>query len=328
MSKGMVSEVMGSILSLLYKDRREGAGTGGSRAGLSGPVLGGLIALASFACFALMQACGKALSGAYHPLELIFWRHVFGLGAMLVYVAWARRVYLLKTSKPVWMTARALIGTGCLLAIFAANAVQPLSQTSILLFTSAFLSPVLAAVLLKEPVGAARWAAIGTGYLGVVLMIGWPGGAGVGLGTVFGLLAAVLQSGVGISLRYLGRTEHAFTMSFYFMAFGLVAGAVGMGFVGHAPQAADAGWILGMGVSGLVGQILISEAFRHAPNAIVSPMGYSGLAWSMLFDLALWGVLPGWPVLAGGVVIVAGNVLLLLWEGRARADKKGKEPLL
>ncbi|HRC26914.1 MAG TPA: EamA family transporter, partial [Alphaproteobacteria bacterium] len=121
--------------------------------GLSGPVLGGVIALASFACFAVMQACGKMLSPAYHPLELVFWRHALSVVAMVGYVLIRRRVYLLKTTKPVWMGLRALVGTGCLLATFAANAVQPLAQTSILLFTSTFLTPVLAALFLKEPVG-------------------------------------------------------------------------------------------------------------------------------------------------------------------------------
>jgi drug/metabolite transporter (DMT)-like permease len=296
--------------------------------GLSGPVLGGVIALASFACFAVMQACGKMLSPAYHPLELVFWRHLLAVILMVGYVLVRRRVYLLKTTRPVWMGLRALVGTGCLLAMFAANAVQPLAQTSILLFTSAFLTPVLAALFLKDSVGPARWGAIVVGYLGVMLIVGMPGGGVVAWGVVFGLVAAVLQSGVGISLRYLGRTEHAFTMSFYFLTFGAVVGALGLPFVGHMPTAEDV-WPLGaMTLSGLLGQLAISEAYRHAPPGVVSPMGYSGLAWAVLFDIAIWGIVPGWSVWAGGGVIIASNLFLLWRENRARLAKMGEEPVL
>lgn len=287
-------------------------------------VYGGLVALFSFACFAAMQAFGKVLSPAYDPCELIFWRHLGALILMLAYIGALRRYALLRTEKPGWIALRSLIGTACLGAMFAANMFQPLSQTTILLFTSVFLTPVLAFFLLGERVGPWRWAAIGAGYFGVLVALGAPTAFSLA-GTVFALAAAALQSGVGISLRYLGRTEHAFTLAFYFILFGAVVGALAMPFVGRMPQREDIWALLGMTVTGLAGQVAISEAYRHAPPAVVAPMSYSGLAWAVLFDLSLWGAVPEWQTLAGGAIIVASNLLILWRERKSRCKSEGNK---
>lgn len=283
----------------------------------TGIVYGALIALLSFACFAAMQAFGKALSPAYDPFELIFWRHLFGVALMGGWVVACARYADLKTGKPGLMAVRSIIGTTCLFAMFAANAVQPLAQTTILLFTSSLLTPALAFFMLGEPVGPRRWAAIFIGYLGVVLIVGAPSVASVA-GTILGLAAAGLQSGVGISLRWLGKTEKAFTMAFYFMLFGGIVGAVAMPFVGHMPQMQDIPALAGMAIAGLAGQLAISEAYRHAPPAVVSPMGYSSLAWSVMLDLAFWNTIPAWQTLTGGAVIIGSN-LFILWREQVAA---------
>lgn len=294
-------------------------GEAGKRSGI---VYGALAALLSFACFATMYAFGKALSSAYHPVELIFWRSLIGGVLMGGWVIARGRYADLKTGKPGFLFLRSIIGTACLGAMFATNAILPLAQATVLFFTSALVTPVLAFFLLGEPVGPRRWAAIFVGYFGVVLIVGAPSTASV-LGTVLGLAAAGLQSGVGISLRWLGKTEKAFAMAFYFILFSGMVGAIGMFFVGHMPQAQDVWALLGMALAGLVGQLAISEAYRHAPPAVVSPMGYSSLAWSVLFDLAFWGTVPAWQTLAGGAVIIASN-LFILWREQIAAARKAE----
>lgn len=289
----------------------------------SGIVYGALAALLSFACFSAMYACGKALSPTYHPVELIFWRSLGGVILMGGWIVARRRYADLKTGKPGFILVRSMIGTACLGAMFAANAILPLAQATVLFFTSALITPVLAFFLLGEHVGPRRWAAIFIGYLGVILIVGAPSTASV-LGTLLGLAAAGLQSGVGISLRFLGKTEKAFTMAFYFILFSGVVGAIGMPFFGHMPQAQDIGLLVAIALIGLLGQLAISEAYRHAPPAVVSPMGYSGLAWSVMFDLVFWGAIPAWQTVVGGSIIIGSN-LFILWREQIAAEKKGME---
>lgn len=247
---------------------------------------GAAIALFSFACFAGMQAFAKALSPAYNTVELIFWRHVLALIPLCAYVACRKNLGILHTRKPGWIALRSLVGTACLAAMFAANALQPLSQTTVLLFTSGFITPLLASAMLGEAVGRWRWVTIVVGYIGVMFMTGTPSGASMA-GTLLGLTAALLQSCVGISLRYLGRSESAFTLTFYFILFGAAACAALMPFFGHWPALPDLPGLIGMALTGLGGQIAISEAYRYAPPAVVSPMSYSGLVWALILDLTI-----------------------------------------
>ena len=51
--------------------------------------------------------------------------------------------------------------------------------------------------------------------------------------------------------------------------------------------------IVGLGISGALGQYFITEAFRLAPPPVVAPLEYTALAWGMLFDWLLWATAPG-----------------------------------
>ena len=53
-------------------------------------------------------------------------------------------------------------------------------------------------------------------------------------------------------------------------------------------------------------------------------MGYSGLAWSVMFDLLFWGAIPAWQTVVGGAIIIGSN-LFILWREQIAAEKKGVE---
>jgi drug/metabolite transporter (DMT)-like permease len=55
--------------------------------------------------------------------------------------------------------------------------------------------------------------------------------------------------------------------------------------------------------------VALAEAFRHANAARLAPFGYSGLVWSLTFDLAIWGQVPAWLTLAGALIVVAACLL-------------------
>ena len=51
--------------------------------------------------------------------------------------------------------------------------------------------------------------------------------------------------------------------------------------------------LAGVAVTGAIGQWGVTVAFKHAPAASVAPLEYSGLAWVILIDLAVWAAVPG-----------------------------------
>jgi drug/metabolite transporter (DMT)-like permease len=71
-------------------------------------------------------------------------------------------------------------------------------------------------------------------------------------------------------------------------------------------------WVIaGVGVSGSLAQVALTEAFRRGEASLIAPLEYSALVWGVCLDLALWHVLPdGVTWLGAGIIVVSGLYLL------------------
>jgi drug/metabolite transporter (DMT)-like permease len=119
-----------------------------------------------------------------------------------------------------------------------------------------------------------------------------------------------------VTLRLLARTDTTASMVFWFSVL-LSVGAGLLAIPDWVPLAADH-WplLLGIGITGALGQHLITEAFRHAPAAVVAPFEYTALLWGVTLDLVIWHVLPGAVTLAGGTIVIGAGLYLLARERR------------
>jgi drug/metabolite transporter (DMT)-like permease len=77
--------------------------------------------------------------------------------------------------------------------------------------------------------------------------------------------------------------------------------------------------IVGLGITGSLGQYFITEAFRLAAPPVVAPLEYTALAWGMLFDWLLWATAPGLRMLTGAFIIVASGIYVINRERAASA---------
>jgi drug/metabolite transporter (DMT)-like permease len=90
----------------------------------------------------------------------------------------------------------------------------------------------------------------------------------------------------------------------------LVAGALSI--EGWVPiESKSWPWIIGMGISGALGQHFITEAFRRAPPPVIAPLEYTALAWGMLFDWAIWMTAPSARMLVGAGIIIASGLYVI-----------------
>jgi drug/metabolite transporter (DMT)-like permease len=190
---------------------------------------------------------------------------------------------------------------------------MPLSEAYTLFFVAPLMITALSVPLLKESVDGRRWVAVLVGFGGVLIVLR-PGFAGLNLMAVAVLIGATCYALNAISVRILGRTDSTAAMSFWFIAM-VAVGAGLLALPDWQPlRATDAAWLIGMGVTGALGQLLITEAFKCAPVSIVAPFEYSTLFWGVLLDLVLWGDLPGPIVFVGAAVIVASGLYLIQRE--------------
>jgi drug/metabolite transporter (DMT)-like permease len=175
----------------------------------------------------------------------------------------------------------------------------------------------LSAPMLGERVVGAQWGAIGVGLAGVLLMIAPRGGGEwVSLGALAAVVAVATYSLSVVSLRLLSRTDTTESMVFWFSV--LLAVGAGLLAIPHwVPLDLDH-WPLfvGIGLTGALGQHFITEAFRHAPAAVVAPFEYTALLWGVALDFVIWRVLPGAVTLGGGAIVIGAGLYLLARERR------------
>jgi drug/metabolite transporter (DMT)-like permease len=76
--------------------------------------------------------------------------------------------------------------------------------------------------------------------------------------------------------------------------------------------------LVGVGLTGAMAQGFITNAFRHAPAAVIAPFEYTALIWGAALDLAIWHVLPSGVTLAGGSVVIGAGLYIIHREATAR----------
>lgn len=270
----------------------------------------------AFGLFTLMQALNKLLTGQHNVVEIAFYRNALALVAFFVFVAFARKWDAVKTSRPYMLFTRSLMGATGLLLTFEATQRLPISNATVLFFTATLMAPALAAIFLKEKVGIYRWGAVVVGMSGV-LLVAQPSAHMPMIGVAIALGAAVTHALAQILIRSL-KTESPLTVTFYFFLGGALIPGLFMPWAAQPVTLYSASILLGIGITGSLGQYFLTTGFQAAQASLLSPLAYTGLLWATLLDVLIWHFVPGWHVYAGGAVIIAANIFILYRE-RVRA---------
>jgi drug/metabolite transporter (DMT)-like permease len=72
--------------------------------------------------------------------------------------------------------------------------------------------------------------------------------------------------------------------------------------------------IAGVAVTGSLGQLAITEAFRVGEASFLAPFEFTALAWGVGLDWFVWRTTPAAVTLAGAFVIIASGVYLVRRE--------------
>jgi len=238
----------------------------------SGNLRGIVLMLLAMAVLSVMDAIMKELTARYPSLEIAALRGLVSLPFIVAWILWQRKgVATLLRVRWGWHLARGVLAVLMLTSFIYAIGTIPLSEAYTLFFVAPLMITALSVPLLGEKVGWRRWAAVLVGFGGVLIVMR-PGVAAVNLAMVAVLVGATCYALNAISVRILGRTDSTAAMTFWFMAF-VAAGAGALALPDWQPvRASDASWLVGMGISGALGQVLITEAFRCAPVSVIAPL--------------------------------------------------------
>lgn len=261
--------------------------------------------------FSTMSVCVKFAATHFNTFELVCYRGA--IGTLIMAVICQRKGMSLKTPVPQMHLWRSVVGVTSLAAWFYAIAYLPLATA----MTLNYMSGVWVAAFL---VGSTMWAGslqnakqqmpvaltVLVGFVGVVMILRPTFEQNQWLAGLICVSSGVIAAMAYLQVAALGREgEPVERTVFYFSLGAAVSGAVCMLFTGTSEWVWPHAWLLlPMGILAALGQWCMTRAYNDGATMVVANLQYSGIVFSALFGMLLFGdqiPLIGW---AGIMVIV------------------------
>jgi drug/metabolite transporter (DMT)-like permease len=287
--------------------------------------------LASVCVFLGMASLLKASQGVPAG-QLVFFRSFFAILPIIVYLIYRRELIVgMKTSRPLSHLWRGLIGTGGMATGFYALTQLPLPEAITINYATPLLIVVFSAVFFHEQVRLYRWSAVLVGLVGVVIII-WPrltvfsGGvtdmSGATLGAISALVSCCFAATAMVLVRRLVDTERSATIVLYFSVTSAVLGLCSLPFGWVMPTTEQFALLIGAGIFGGIGQILLTESYRHADMSVIAPFEYASLLLSILVGYFLFSEVPSVEMLVGGTIVVGSGIFIIYREHMLGLERK------
>jgi drug/metabolite transporter (DMT)-like permease len=282
--------------------------------------------------FSINDVAIKGLSGGYALHQVVLIRSIIGLLIIICFIApFTTGRALVRTKRLKMHMLRGLCVVFANMTFFLGLAAMPLADAVAIFFISPLVITLFSVLFLGEIVGARRWAAIGVGFIGVIVMMR-PGTEAFQVASLLPLAAAFCYAGIHIITRRIGGTESAATMAFYIqlmfiivgILFGLIVGDgrfgdqsdASLAFLFRAwswPVVADYPLFLLIGVGIGIGGFLISQAYRVAEASFIAPFEYLALPISVVWGMIVFAEFPDeWDYF--GMALILGSGLFAIWR--------------
>lgn len=277
--------------------------------------------------FAVMGGFAKVVSQVLPPVEVTFFRNIFGV--VLVGIAiW--KVPLKQTGgKPLLLFFRGFMGFAALLAYFYIMAHIPLGEAVTYNKTSPLFVALFAYIFLHEKLHPSALVAVVIGFIGIIL-VAQPQGGSFDKYDILGIF-----SGIGAALAYTSIRElrnyydtRAIVMSF--MLVGTVAPLLLMLMTPYVkvseefdwmfapfvmPQGIEWGYVLAVGVFATISQLLMTKAYELTKAGIVGTISYSNIVFALIIGMMLGDPIPDFWTLLGIILVILSGLLVALPKG-------------
>jgi len=270
--------------------------------------------------FAASSAASKWLVATYPVGEVLFTRTAVSLITCALFIRPRTGFAVFHTQRLSHHVMRSVSQGFSQTFLLIAFSLMPLAGAIAINFSSPLFATLVSALLLKEAVGMARWAALLVGFCGVLIVTN-PGADSFQIGALFALANAVLYGSVTAAVRGMTATESAETLTLYQLTLltAFFTLLLPLGWV--TPTPADAVWIVFNGASNAVGQYWWTRALHLAPASAVAPFYYLSLIWASVLGFAVWDEIPTISLIVGSAVVVASGLFLIWRESNARQAK-------
>ncbi len=285
------------------------------------PRLGIVLMIATTFVFAMQDGISRHLAGEYNVLMVVMIRYWF-FAAFVITIASRQAGGIraaAKTEQPALQIFRGALLATEICVMIGAFVLLGLVEAHAIFACYPLIVAALSGPILGEQVGWRRWAAIGIGFVGILVIL-QPGITVFSLEALVPLCAAIMFALYNLLTRFAARKDKAATSFFWTGTIGaLVTSCIGVWFW-EAMTPGDWIWMATLCVSGASGHYLLIKTYEVAEASAVQPFAYLQLVFASALGLTVFGEeLATNVVIGAGIVVAAG--MFTLW--RARATGRG-----
>jgi len=266
--------------------------------------------------FIAMAVAIRELSTSLHTFEILAWRSLVGLVAVLglgAVTGW----HVLKAVQLRWQIARNLVHFLGQAGWAYGLAVLPLATVFTLEFTMPAWASLLAILFLGERMTLARAVAVAGGFIGILVILR-PGMVALDAAMLIVLGSALAYAMAHTMTKHLTRRETIPAILFWMalvqlpIGFGLALSPLGDGWT--MPGMAEAPWIAVVGLGALSAHLCLARAFSIADAIIVMPLDFLRLPLIVLIGAWFYGEALRPEVAIGAAIIIATLLFALMRE--------------
>ena len=286
---------------------------------LSDPTKAALLIVFAGVLFSSMNAMIRHVSGELHPLEIVFFRSLFGFLAMMPWLS-RQGFRVLRTRRPGLIGLRTLFGFVSMATWFSALAIVPLGNAVALSFTAPLFAAVAAVVVLHEVIRARRITALVVGFGGMLVILR-PGVQSIGTGEVMVVVSALAMALSVIIMKVLTRTEQVGSLVVYQTMLTTPIALVPALFVWTWPSAEMWMWVILIGTVASIAHMAFTRAISLADTMYLMPFDYLRLPQVAFLGWALFGEPTDVYTWAGAAIIAVSSIYVAHREAKARAQR-------
>lgn len=271
-----------------------------------------LRATAGIAVLSVMDAVIKGMAAYYPTFQVTFLRFACGSIvasglALALRPGWPSR----ETVKANLM--RSVVAVLTALSFFYALGQLPLAETLVLSFLAPMFVALFGLVMLKERVDPRVVGAIAIGFTGTLVVVFGQTEEGGSVRSLTGV-AAALASAVTYALSIVLLRQRAqrdkYIHIVFFQTFGPAVLVLPFAMLVWQPMNwPHLAWFMTMGTLGVIGHVLLATAYAKAEAARLAPLEYTALIWAAGIGYGVFGEIPTWATLGGGILIVIAALL-------------------
>ena len=270
-----------------------------------------------------MNAMIKYLSSDFSTVQLLFFRNLIPIPAMLILLMATGKLPALKTSSPFTHLSVGLIGAAGMASLIYSLGFLSLSQTVSITYAAPLMITALSVPMLGEKVGFRRWAGVIVGFIGVLVLARPEMGIDP---VILLLLASTLCFAVVVVLRRrLSMTDESAVIVLYFSITVTTCASIFLPWYWQQPTLMQWGLLLIMGIFALGAQFGMMQAIKLAPVSVIAPLLYVSLVFAVAIDILYWGLPPDRTTIAGAGIIIAAGLYVIYRESGLRKKPGRKE---